>query len=68
MKESDVIEPEEERRQACFHVMVLNRYPVPANAVALKSASAMEVTGEPVPPRLPAPQSTSLQFDFDRQQ
>lgn len=67
MKEGDVIEPEEERRQACFHVMVLNRYPVPANAVAVKSASAMEVTGEPVPPRLPAPQPTSLQFAFDRQ-
>lgn len=67
MKEGEVIEPEEERRQACFHVMVLNSYPVPATAVAMKSASAMEVTGEPVPPRLPAPQPTSLQFDFQRQ-
>ena len=28
LKEQEVIEPEEERRQACFHIMVSNRYPV----------------------------------------
>jgi hypothetical protein len=32
LKEQDVIEPEEERRQACFHVMVSNRYPVAPEA------------------------------------
>jgi hypothetical protein len=49
MKEEDVIEPEEERRQACFHVMVSQRYPYP---VAIQTKSA-EVDTPPVAPVLP---------------
>lgn len=40
LKEQDLIEPEEERRQACFHVMVSNRYPVPAEAPVKASETA----------------------------
>jgi hypothetical protein len=40
LKEQDLIEPEEERRQACFHVMVSNRYPVPAEAPDKASETA----------------------------
>jgi hypothetical protein len=39
MKENEVIEPEEERRQACFHVMVLNSYP--AAPMSAKAAAAI---------------------------
>ena len=49
MKEEDVIEPEEERRQACFHVMVSQRYPYPV-AIQTKSAAIDE---PPVAPVLP---------------
>lgn len=38
LKEEDVIEPEEERRQACFHVMVSNRYPMPPDTTTANSA------------------------------
>jgi hypothetical protein len=44
LKQQDVIEPEEERRQACFHVMVSQRYPYP---VAIQTKAT--VTPEPVP-------------------
>jgi len=40
LKEQDVIEPEEERRQACFHIMVSNRYPAPPET----PTNAAEVT------------------------
>ena len=47
LKEQDVIEPEEERRQACFHIMVSQRYPYPV-AIQTKAAAAAEP--EPTPP------------------
>jgi hypothetical protein len=40
LKEQDVIEPEEERRQACFHIMVSNRYPMPEAPKASETAAA----------------------------
>jgi hypothetical protein len=40
LKDQDVIEPEEERRQACFHIMVSNRYPMPAEAPKTETAAA----------------------------
>ena len=46
LKEQDVIEPEEERRQACFHIMVSNRYPMPEAPKASETAAA----GTPVEP------------------
>src|SRR5690348_13863252 len=49
MKKQDVIEPEEERRQACFHVMVSQRYPYPV-AIQTKASPAPEP--EPAPPLL----------------
>jgi len=52
MKEQDVIEPEEERRQACFHVMVSQRYPYP---VAIQT-KASEIEAPPSAPLLPPPQ------------
>jgi hypothetical protein len=53
MKKQDIIEPEEERRQACFHVMVSQRYPYPV-AIQTKASAAPEP--EPVPPVLPPQQ------------
>ena len=56
LKQQDVIEPEEERRQACFHVMVSQRYPYPV-AIQTKASTASEP--EPAPPvltLLPPPQ------------
>lgn len=50
MKEQDIIEPEEERRQACFHVMVSQRYPYP---VAIQTKAADPVEAPPVAPILP---------------
>ena len=52
MKEQDVIEPEEERRQACFHVMVSQRYPYPV-AIQTKASDAIEAP--PAAPVLPQP-------------
>lgn len=49
LKAEDVIEPEEERRQACFHVMVSERYPYP---VAIQTKAATPVETEPTPPVL----------------
>ncbi|MBV9437580.1 MAG: hypothetical protein JOZ44_16090 [Acidobacteria bacterium] len=40
LKVQEVIEPEEERRQACFHIMVSNRYPVAPEAPAAETAAA----------------------------
>ena len=54
MKEQDIIEPEEERRQACFHIMVSQRYPYP---VAIQTKASEPVEAPPVAPVLPlAPQ------------
>ncbi|PYY22474.1 MAG: hypothetical protein DMG62_13510 [Acidobacteria bacterium] len=54
MKEQDVIEPEEERRQACFHVMVSQRYPYP---VAIQTKASDPTEAAPAAPVLPlAPQ------------
>jgi len=53
MKKREVIEPEEERRQACFHVMVSQRYPYP---VAIQTKAAPAVEAEPVAPALPPEQ------------
>lgn len=50
MKEQDIIEPEEERRQACFHVMVSQRYPYP---VAIQTKATEPVEAPPVAPVLP---------------
>ena len=50
MKEQDIIEPEEERRQACFHVMVSQRYPYP---VAIQTKAAEPAEAPPVAPILP---------------
>ncbi|HWY67028.1 MAG TPA: DUF5715 family protein [Terriglobales bacterium] len=50
MKEQDIIEPEEERRQACFHVMVSQRYPYP---VAIQTKATEPVEAPPVAPILP---------------
>jgi hypothetical protein len=47
LKEQGVIEPEEERRQACFHVMVSQRYPYP---VAIQTKAATAIEPEPTPP------------------
>jgi len=56
LKKQDVIEPEEERRQACFHVMVSQRYPYPV-AIQTKAAAAAEPAPEaPVLPPLSAQQ------------
>src|SRR5438270_2766152 len=52
MKAQDIIEPEEERRQACFHIMVSQRYPYPV-AITTK---ASEIETPPVAPVLPPPQ------------
>lgn len=57
LKEQDVIEPEEERRQACFHVMVSQRYPYP---VAIQTKSA-EVDTPPAAPVLPPIDQTPQQ-------
>jgi hypothetical protein len=46
LKKQDVIEPEEERRQACFHVMVSQRYPYPV-AIQTKATVATEPAPEP---------------------
>ena len=54
MKETGVIEPEEERRQACFHVMVSQRYPYPVAILQTKASVAAET--EPAAPVLPPPQ------------
>jgi len=54
MKESGVIEPEEERRQACFHVMISQRYPYPVAILQTKASVAEE--SEPAAPVLPPPQ------------
>lgn len=45
LKEKEVIEPEEERRQACFHVMVSNRYPIPPEAPSKTSETAAAADG-----------------------
>lgn len=48
LKEQDVIEPEEERRQACFHIMVSNRYPAapePEPETATKAAEVSSAVG-----------------------
>ena len=50
MKEQDIIEPEEERRQACFHVMVSQRYPYP---VAIQTKATDAVEAPPLAPILP---------------
>ena len=52
MKEQDIIEPEEERRQACFHIMVSQRYPYP---VAIQTKASDPVEAAPVAPVLPQP-------------
>jgi len=44
LKEQDVIEPEEERRQACFHIMVSNRYPAAPEAPT-KAAEVSNAVG-----------------------
>ena len=47
-------EPEEERRQACFHVMVSQRYPYP---VAIQTKASDPTEAAPAAPVLPlAPQ------------
>ena len=43
LKEQDVIEPEEERRQACFHIMVSNRYPIPPDAPSETAAAGNSI-------------------------
>jgi uncharacterized protein DUF5715 len=53
MKKQDVIEPEEERRQACFHVMVSQRYPYP---VAIQTKASAPLEEEPAAPALPPQQ------------
>jgi hypothetical protein len=53
MKETAVIEPEEERRQACFHIMVSQRYPYP---VAIQTRAAAPEEAPPAPPVLEIPQ------------
>ncbi|HEU5231511.1 MAG TPA: DUF5715 family protein [Terriglobales bacterium] len=56
LKQQDVIEPEEERRQACFHVMVSQRYPYPV-AIQTKATVTPEPAPEaPVLPPLPPTQ------------
>jgi Family of unknown function (DUF5715) len=52
MKEQDIIEPEEERRQACFHIMVSQRYPYP---VAIQTKASEPEEAPPVAPVLPQP-------------
>jgi hypothetical protein len=52
LKGQNLIEPEEERRQACFHVMVSERYPY---AVAIQTKAA-EADQPPVAPVLAPPQ------------
>ena len=56
MKKQDVIEPEEERRQACFHVMVSQRYPYPVAIQTKATVTPVAVEPEPVPPVLPPQQ------------
>lgn len=53
MKQTSVIEPEEERHQACFHVMVSERYPYP---VAIQTKAAPEPDVAPTAPALPPQQ------------
>ncbi|SRR5579884_141346 len=55
LKKQDVIEPEEERRQACFHVMVSQRYPYPV-AIQMKASAAEPAPEAPVLPPLPPQQ------------
>jgi hypothetical protein len=50
LKEQDVIEPEEERRQACFHIMVSNRYPMPPDATTAKTSEPAAATGNGIEP------------------
>jgi len=47
LKDQNLIEPEEERRQACFHVMVSERYPYPV-AIQTKAAATDEPPVAPV--------------------
>ena len=47
LKEQAVIEPEEERRQACFHIMVSNRYPMPDTTAKSSDTAA---TGNGIEP------------------
>jgi len=56
MKKQDVIEPEEERRQACFHVMVSQRYPYPVAIQTKATVTPVSAEPEPVPPVLPPQQ------------
>jgi hypothetical protein len=56
LKKQDVIEPEEERRQACFHVMVSQRYPYPVAIQTKASVAAEPVPEAPVLPPLPPQQ------------
>jgi len=51
-----VIEPEEERRQACFHVMVSQRYPYPVAIQTKATVTPVAAEPEPVPPVLPPQQ------------
>jgi hypothetical protein len=53
MKVRDVIEPEEERRQACFHIMVSQRYPYP---VAIQTKASPAIEAPPDAPVLPPPE------------
>ncbi len=55
LKKQDVIEPEEERRQACFHVMVSQRYPYPV-AIQTKASTAEPAPEAPVLTPLPPQQ------------
>jgi hypothetical protein len=45
LKDQNVIEPEEERRQACFHIMVLNRYPVPIETPTMEAEVSSSAAG-----------------------
>ncbi|HWC20254.1 MAG TPA: DUF5715 family protein [Terriglobales bacterium] len=56
MKKQDIIEPEEERRQACFHVMVSQRYPYPVAIQTKATVAPVAAEPEPVPPVLPPQQ------------
>jgi hypothetical protein len=57
MKEKEVIEPEEERRQACFHVMVLNTYPEAPTSARAAAPISLPIFSTPVAmPQLAAQQ------------
>ena len=56
MKKQDIIEPEEERRQACFHIMVSQRYPYPVAIQTKATVAPVTAEPEPVPPVLPPQQ------------